>query len=89
MFQIEKLTEKLEQIWREIGGCVILFDWFSFLKEQSLSYLSIGDVIDVSEIFQEHDLHQVELQHRDAEYGARWDITKSPNWKSSKTGSLN
>ena len=47
MFQIEKLTEKLEQIWREIGGCVILFDWFSFLKEQSLSYLSIGDVIDV------------------------------------------
>jgi len=61
------VTQKLDEIWREKEGCVILFNWLSFLKEESLAFLGIGDEgIDISEIIGEDDLQKNSAQNEEA-----------------------
>jgi hypothetical protein len=47
--QTNQLTQKLNEIWAENSGCVNLFNWLSFLKEESVAFLGLDDVLDISE----------------------------------------
>ncbi|KAM8971945.1 E3 ubiquitin-protein ligase RNF14 [Pelodytes ibericus] len=39
--QIARLCEHLDDLWEENAGCVVLFAWMQFLKEETLDYLNI------------------------------------------------
>ena len=39
--QVERLTNKMMQMWTESVGCVVLFTWKSFLQDESIDFLDI------------------------------------------------
>ncbi|CAH2277051.1 E3 ubiquitin- ligase RNF14 isoform X1 [Pelobates cultripes] len=39
--QLVRLCQHLDELWKENAGCVVLFAWTQFLKEETLEYLSI------------------------------------------------
>ncbi|XP_040200547.1 E3 ubiquitin-protein ligase RNF14 isoform X1 [Rana temporaria] len=39
--QLTLLCQHLDDLWEENGGCVVLFAWMQFLKEETLEYLNI------------------------------------------------
>ncbi len=53
-FQLNILGSKLESLWSECQGCVVLFTWFSDLQEETTSILGMETdedgavVVDVS-----------------------------------------
>jgi hypothetical protein len=53
--QTEKLTEKLKELSTENEGCVLLFTWLSFLKEEVLTFLNIENFLDISETIRERE----------------------------------
>jgi hypothetical protein len=53
--QTEKLTEKLKELSAENEGCVLLFTWLSFLKEEVLTFLNIENFLDISETIRERE----------------------------------
>lgn len=46
--QLAKLCQHMDQIWRDCKPEVVLFRWMSFLQEEALQFLEIGDVLDIS-----------------------------------------
>ncbi|NXY50454.1 RNF14 ligase, partial [Ceuthmochares aereus] len=40
--QLSALCKHLDNVWEENRGCVVLFAWMQFLKEETLSYLNIS-----------------------------------------------
>ncbi|XP_032995919.1 E3 ubiquitin-protein ligase RNF14 isoform X1 [Lacerta agilis] len=40
--QLSALCKHLDNLWEENRGCVILFAWMQFLKEETLTYLNIS-----------------------------------------------
>ncbi|NXP09619.1 RNF14 ligase, partial [Thinocorus orbignyianus] len=40
--QLSALCRHLDNVWEENRGCVVLFAWMQFLKEETLSYLNIS-----------------------------------------------
>ncbi|NXJ92163.1 RNF14 ligase, partial [Corythaixoides concolor] len=40
--QLSALCKHLDNVWEENQGCVVLFAWMQFLKEETLSYLNIS-----------------------------------------------
>ncbi|XP_015730974.1 E3 ubiquitin-protein ligase RNF14 isoform X2 [Coturnix japonica] len=40
--QLSALCEHLDNLWEENRGCVVLFAWMQFLKEETLNYLNIS-----------------------------------------------
>lgn len=42
------LCKKLDELWKENKGMVILYIWTQFLKEESMSVLEIGDTLDLT-----------------------------------------
>lgn len=42
------LCKKLDELWKENKGMVILYIWTQFLKEESMSVLGIGDTLDLT-----------------------------------------
>lgn len=42
------LTKKLDELWSESKGMVILYIWTQFLKEDALSFLNIGKTLDLT-----------------------------------------
>uniref|UniRef100_A0A0A9XDL8 RBR-type E3 ubiquitin transferase n=1 Tax=Lygus hesperus TaxID=30085 RepID=A0A0A9XDL8_LYGHE len=43
-----KLCEKLEALWNEWKGSVILYTWTNFLKEESMDFIGVTDVLDIT-----------------------------------------
>ncbi|PIO32282.1 hypothetical protein AB205_0206620, partial [Aquarana catesbeiana] len=41
------LCQHLDDLWEENGGCVVLFAWMQFLKEETLEYLNIKSPYDI------------------------------------------
>ena len=46
--QICDLTKKLKETWQDAGGCVVLFLWMSFIKDELLDFLEIHSEISIS-----------------------------------------
>ncbi|XP_043925214.1 E3 ubiquitin-protein ligase RNF14-like isoform X1 [Protopterus annectens] len=40
--QLTSLCTQLDGIWKENKGCVVLFSWMQFLREETLHFLNIG-----------------------------------------------
>lgn len=40
--QLSALCKHLDNVWEENRGCVVLFAWMQFLKEETLNYLNIS-----------------------------------------------
>ena len=49
-FQLCELCKKLDEIWKENSGDVVLFMWTSFLKDDSIEYLRIESPLDLSTV---------------------------------------
>jgi len=45
--QIGDLTKKLKETWQDAGGCVVLFLWMSFIKDELLDFLEIHSEISI------------------------------------------
>lgn len=41
LFKLTALCKHLDNLWEENRGCVVLFAWMQFLKEETLAYLNI------------------------------------------------
>ena len=37
----------MDELWEEMSGCVVMFYWSQFLKDESLTLLNITDVLDL------------------------------------------
>lgn len=44
---LSALCSKLDELWEEMSGCVVMFSWSQFLKEESLTLLNITDILDL------------------------------------------
>ena len=47
---LQRLEQKLLEIYSEFGGCVILFSWLSFLQEELLTFLGWETEINISDL---------------------------------------
>lgn len=45
--QMSSLCRRLDELWEENQGCVILFTWIQFLKEEALDFLGIQSPLEV------------------------------------------
>ncbi|XP_047464002.1 E3 ubiquitin-protein ligase RNF14 [Mugil cephalus] len=45
--QMTSLCRRLDELWEENQGCVILFTWIQFLKEETLAFLGIQSPLEV------------------------------------------
>ncbi|XP_071373102.1 E3 ubiquitin-protein ligase RNF14-like, partial [Centroberyx affinis] len=45
--QMSSLCSRLDEQWEENQGCVVLFTWIQFLKEEALDFLSIQSPLEV------------------------------------------
>lgn len=45
--QLGALCKQLDEIWQECQGCVVLFSWMQFLKEETLSFLKIKSPLEL------------------------------------------
>ncbi|CAJ1063532.1 E3 ubiquitin-protein ligase RNF14 isoform X2 [Xyrichtys novacula] len=45
--QISALCRRLDELWEENQGCVILFTWIQLLKEEALDYLGIQSPLEI------------------------------------------
>lgn len=45
--QMSSLCRRLDELWEENQGCVILFTWIQFLKEEALDFLAIQSPLEV------------------------------------------
>ena len=45
--QMSSLCRRLDELWEENQGCVILFTWIQFLKEEALEFLGIQPPLEV------------------------------------------
>lgn len=45
--QMSSLCSRLDELWEENQGCVILFTWIQFLKEDAVDFLSIKSPLEV------------------------------------------
>lgn len=48
--QISLLCKKLEDLWKDGNGEVILYGWIQFLEEEVLSFLDITDTLDITRL---------------------------------------
>nr|CAD7429366.1 unnamed protein product [Timema monikensis] len=62
---ISKLCSKLDALWLENDRMEVLYVWTQFLKEETLTFLGIEDVLDVSRMYTYH-LNQLDLLERRA-----------------------
>ncbi|XP_072231333.1 E3 ubiquitin-protein ligase RNF14 isoform X2 [Leuresthes tenuis] len=46
--QMSSLCRRLDKLWEENQGCVILFTWIQFLKEEALDFLGIQSPLEVT-----------------------------------------
>uniref|UniRef100_A0A3B4X006 RBR-type E3 ubiquitin transferase n=1 Tax=Seriola lalandi dorsalis TaxID=1841481 RepID=A0A3B4X006_SERLL len=46
-FKMSSLCRRLDELWEENQGCVILFMWIQFLKEEALDFLCIQSPLEV------------------------------------------
>uniref|UniRef100_A0A3P9LFL9 E3 ubiquitin-protein ligase RNF14 n=2 Tax=Oryzias TaxID=8089 RepID=A0A3P9LFL9_ORYLA len=46
--QLSTLCQRLDELWEENQGCVILFTWMQFLKEETLDFLGIKSPLEVN-----------------------------------------
>ncbi|KAF6720213.1 E3 ubiquitin-protein ligase RNF14 [Oryzias melastigma] len=46
--QLSTLCRRLDELWEENQGCVILFTWMQFLKEETLDFLCIKSPLEVN-----------------------------------------
>ncbi|XP_029375078.1 E3 ubiquitin-protein ligase RNF14 isoform X2 [Echeneis naucrates] len=46
--QMSSLCRRLDELWEENQGCVILFTWIQFLKEEGLDFLGIQSPLEVT-----------------------------------------
>lgn len=45
--QMSSLCKRLDELWEENQGCVVLFTWVQFLKEEALDFLGIQSPLEV------------------------------------------
>ena len=50
LFQLSTLCKKLDELWNENEGEVILFIWTSFLKDETLDFLNVTSPLDLSNV---------------------------------------
>lgn len=51
---LSKLCRKLDELWKENEEQEIIFTWMAFLQDETLSYLSIQDHLDLSHAYTAH-----------------------------------
>ena len=68
MLQLSQLCHRLDAVWEENKGDVILFLWMSFLKDEALSFLQITSPLDLSHVVASMKLKRAILQ---------WQVTAS------------
>ena len=68
LFQLSQLCHRLDGIWEENKGDVVLFLWMSFLKDDALSFLQIASPLDLSHVVASMKLKRAILQ---------WQVTGS------------
>lgn len=50
LFQLTQLCQKLDILWAENKGSVVMYTWAQFLKEESLAFLGFTDTLDLDNI---------------------------------------
>ena len=50
IFQLSQLCKKLDEIWEENQGEVVLFNWTNFLREESFTFLNLTSPLDLSNV---------------------------------------
>lgn len=45
--QMSSLCRRLDELWEENQGCVVLFTWIQFLKEEAIDFLGIQSPLEV------------------------------------------
>ena len=68
MLQLSQLCHRLDDVWEENKGDVILFLWMSFLKDEALGFLQITSPLDLSHVVASMKLKRAILQ---------WQVTAS------------
>ncbi|KAM5170228.1 E3 ubiquitin-protein ligase RNF14 isoform 1-T2 [Mantella aurantiaca] len=64
--QLTLLCQRLDHLWEENRGCVVLFAWMQFLKEETLEYLNIKSPYEVQ--FHNNGTHTMMQSHEKASY---------------------
>nr|CAD7447067.1 unnamed protein product [Timema bartmani] len=62
---ISKLCSRLDALWLENDRVEVLYVWTQFLKEETLTFLGIEDVLDISRMYTYH-LNQLDMLERRA-----------------------
>ncbi|XP_019361896.1 PREDICTED: E3 ubiquitin-protein ligase RNF14 [Gavialis gangeticus] len=65
--QLSALCNHLDNLWEENRGCVVLFAWTQFLKEETLSYLNIVSPYELKMCHQGNGQHRTSLVPPNAE----------------------
>uniref|UniRef100_A0A8B9PRU5 RWD domain-containing protein n=1 Tax=Apteryx owenii TaxID=8824 RepID=A0A8B9PRU5_APTOW len=65
--QLSALCKHLDNVWEENRGCVVLFAWMQFLKEETLSYLNISSPYELKMCHQGNGQSRTPLVPLDAE----------------------
>ncbi|XP_071087983.1 E3 ubiquitin-protein ligase RNF14-like [Haliotis cracherodii] len=48
--QLSRLCHKLDELWEENSGCVILFMWTNFLQSEAYDFLDLSSPLDLSNV---------------------------------------
>lgn len=46
-YQLTSLCKRLDELWEEIHGSVVLFTWIQFLKEEALDFLGLQSPLEI------------------------------------------
>ncbi|XP_051960417.1 E3 ubiquitin-protein ligase RNF14-like [Xyrauchen texanus] len=64
--QIAALCKRLDELWEENQGSVVLFTWIQFLKEETLEFLGIQSPLEIQSIGDKLQCESVQKQAADA-----------------------
>ncbi|XP_051960548.1 E3 ubiquitin-protein ligase RNF14-like [Xyrauchen texanus] len=65
--QITALCKRLDELWEENQGSVVLFTWIQFLKEETLEFLGIQSPLEIQSIGDKLQCESVQKQSADAD----------------------
>ncbi|XP_020780703.1 E3 ubiquitin-protein ligase RNF14 [Boleophthalmus pectinirostris] len=82
--QMSALCRRLDELWEENQGCVILFTWIQFLKEETVDYLCIKSPLEVHRAKSSGERKKPEPEKREEKNGE----VKKPSDPSSSASSM-
>lgn len=83
--QMSSLCRRLDELWEENQGCVILFTWIQFLKEEVVDFLGIKSPLEVQRAKASDPRKKSEPAVSDKNEATKLDTKKTPDSCSSAT----